>query len=323
MKSVSMHYSPDWTPEKDLEIRENRAFFAETAYRSVANILSEYSPNYNLGIRGRTVFRGLCMANRFGFPEDVFNCLYYFNQLNYAWFLITTHDRKPISFTIANKVFDIVGKFKNSEISSTFVIQGIQTAMLLRDQNALDFYATIPVTFTEQANQQDLVLETMMYFHQTLVKGIENPDEAAAAYHHVSSQLEWDEYKKYIALEGFNTSSVWKDVFEARVPIFKSLFLPVLAIYNHILNADQAAFEQAVHDALIAWKAYYTLPKFSYADGQEEDRATDPSGYFALPIAAACAFAFDRGMKLLTVKSDYIPIWMIEGRFDHYTLKFG
>lgn len=61
------------------------------------------------------------------------------------------------------------------------------------------------------------------------------------------------------------------------------------------------------------------MPKY-VENGQEFDHSTISSGYLALEIVAACAYAYDRGMKLNTVESDYIPKWMIEGNFDKFEL---
>lgn len=315
-----MHHSPDWTPQKDEAIKSNRHFFIDSALESVQMVVDSYTSSYNLGGFGQVVFRGLGIANQFGSSAEAYNCLYYFGQLNYAWFLVTTNDQSSVLFTIANKQINTIGKFKNSEIGAGFLIKGIETALILRNQQALSFYATIPVTFTEQANQQDLIWETMMYFYQTILKGKSNQDEAAAAYHHISTLLNWEEYKKYITVEGFNSLSVWKLVFDSRKPIVESLFLPTLAIYEAILHQDQPGFNQAVYEALLKWQAYYTVPKFVYEDGQEVDRAYESDGYLALPIAAACAYGYDHGMRLDSVGSDYIPAWMIEGRFEDFSL---
>ncbi|MBO0953031.1 immunity 49 family protein [Fibrella forsythiae] len=307
MKTIQVHGTPDRTPQNDISLKENNFYYIRWVFERIQRARDTYEVGHNLSMYSQTIFQAMGTANRYGNSEETFNFLYYYSQLNYAWFLITTNDQKPISFKIGDRHFDIIGRFKNSDIGAGFVIKGIETALILRNQQALSFCATIPVTFTEQANQQDLIWETMMYFYQTILKGKSNQDEAAAAYHHISTLLNWEEYEKYITVEGFNSLSVWKMVFDSRKPIAESIFLPTLAIYHAILHKDQPGFNRAVYEALLKWQAYYTVPKFVYEDGQEVDRAYESDGYLALPIAAACAYGYDHGMRLDSVESEYIP----------------
>ena len=286
---------------------------------TITQIRNTYASNYNLGGFANTVLMGSCYLNYLKYDNHTYNLLCYYSQLNYANFLIRTNVGKPIQFTIADKSIETTGEFKNSEIGTGYVITGIAASRILRNQSFLDFYADIPVTFTEQQNQEDIIWETMMYFYQTLIKGEADLNAAASTHHHISSFLDWDEYKKYIKVEGYNSLHIWKDVFEMRKVTVEAFLLPVLQIYHSILHQDQAGYEKAVYEALIKWKDYYTMPKY-VENGQEFDHSTIPSGYLALEIAAACAYAYDRDMKLETVESDYIPRWMIEGRFEGFEL---
>lgn len=319
IQQVKRHQYSFWTSGQELTYKENALWYVQRGINSVVEISREYNSKYNLG--GGTVSRlqNLGYANLYGDSNQTYNLLYYFNQLSFAWFLLTLNDSKPISFQIANCVIETTGKFKNSGIGSWYVMQGIYAAQILRDQQALDLYAHIPVSFTEQANQEDLIWEIMLHFLQTVVQRKGTKDEAAGAYHHIHKLLDWDEYKKYVKLESYNSVEVWKDVFAMRKPMAEYLLLPTINIYHYILYQNQAGYEQAVYDALLKWKEYYTM-KYTDEHGEEQDHSTQPQGYLALPIAAACAYAYDKGMKLQTVESDYIPTWMIEGRFDEFEL---
>lgn len=286
---------------------------------TITQVRNTYASNYNLGGFANTVLMGSCYLNYLKYDNYTYNLLFYYSQLNYANFLIRTNIDKPIQFTIANKSIETTGEFKNSEIGTGYVITGIAASRILRNQSFLDFYADIPVTFTEQQNQEDIIGETMMYFYQTLINSGADINNAASAYHHISSFLDWDEYKKYIKVEGFNSEKVWKIVFDSRKQTTEYFIFPILEIYHYILHQDQEGYEKAVYEALVKWKAFFTRPKY-VEDGQEFDYSTSPSGYLALEIVAACAYAYDRGMKLNTVESDYIPKWMIEGNFDKFEL---
>jgi len=314
---IKIHQNSYWEDEnKALEFISGQF---KHKLSTIIQIKDTYASNYNLGGFANTVLMGSCYLNYLKYDNHIYNLLYYYSQLNYANFLIRTNVGKHIKFTIADKLLETVGEFKNSEIGTGYVITGIAAARILRNQSFLDFYADIPVTFTEQQNQEDIIWETMMYFYQTLIKNGDDINAAASTYHHINSFLTWDEYKKYIKVEGYNSLHIWKDVFETRKVTVEAFLLPVLQIYHYILHQDQDGYEKAVYEALIKWKGYYTMPKY-VENGQEFDHSTISSGYLALEIVAACAYAYNRGMKLNTVESDYIPKWMIEGNFDKFEL---
>ena len=159
---------------------------------------------------------------------------------------------------------------------------------------------------------EDILTEIMFFFYQTLIEGSDKPAEAAQAYRELESLLNWDEYLKYIDRK-FSEAD-YQYMFPSRAKAVSHLFLPVLRIYHAVLSNDQDQYEQIVYEALLQWKEYYQQ---NYIDerGQEQDYTTEPGGFIANPILAACAFAYDRGMKLETVSSDYIPEWIIKGDF--------
>ncbi|WP_028523693.1 Imm49 family immunity protein [Runella limosa] len=319
MEKIKLHVISAWTPEKNDLLNERGILRVSWAIEDFISILNSYNSKSNLGGLADILFRDIGTANRYAKENFVYNLLYYYSQLNYANFLIRLNVGKPVQFTIADKEIESIGEFKNSEIGTGHVIAGIAAARILRNQPFLDFYANIPVTLTEQQNQEDIIGETMMYFYQTLIKGTADKDTAAVTHYHINSFLDWEEYKKYIKAEGFNSESVWKIVFDSRKQTTGYFLFPLLEIYHYILHQDQVGYEKAVYEALVKWKAFFTRPKY-IENGQEFDYSTSPSGYLALEIAAACAYAYDRGMKLETVESDYIPKWMIEGRFDNFEL---
>jgi hypothetical protein len=319
INNISSHHDSSWTYEQNEKYLSSYLYDISSRLEFVREIRDKYNSNYR-GMGATTVLHSLGYANRYATSNYTYNCLYYYNQLNYAHFLIALNVGKSIQFTIANKIIKTIGKSFINEIGSWYVVQGIQAALVLRDKQTLHFYANIPVSFTEQANQEDIIGETIMYFYQLLSKGETDANTAAQTHNHVLSFLEWEEYKKYIKIEGYNSEKIWKMVFDYRKQTAITFQLPLLTIYHYILQEDQSGFEQAVYESLIKWKEYFTLPKYTDENGQEFDHSTQPEGYLALSIAAACAYAYDRGMKLQTVESDYIPKWMIEGRFDGFKL---
>lgn len=316
-KTINIHEQASWKGY-EAKMSDRMYDFVKDEIRFVQKLRDFFGSNFG-GIPN-IMIRGLGTANLYGTPNYTYNYLYYANQLNLAWFRYVMNDGKAVTLQIADKAIETVGQFKNESIGARNVMNGIVMALLLRDKKALDFYAQIPLSFTMQGNQEDLIWESMLLFYQVLIKGTGNEHEAHGAYYEITKLLDWDEYKRTITQkDNFLTMDVWQMLHKWRSLMAQHITLPVLAIYHCILHKDQAAFEEAVYQALLKWKEYYTM---QYVDeqGEERDHSIEPQGYLALPIAAACAYAHDKGIKLETVESDYIPKWMIEGRFEDFEL---
>lgn len=263
-------------------------------------------------------YNNLGDSSYYGIDKNyLYNYLYYYSQLQYALFMSGTNEGKKVQFQIADRAIETVGKSTN--LSSYGVKTGIETSKILRDKQKLDFFSSVPVEVTEKGNQEDLVGEILMLFYQILIKGNGTKNEAIATYHHLEKQLDWNEYVKYVIQEGFNDEYVWKQIHKYRSWEISYKYLPVVNIYHQILNNNQSGFEDAVYEALLKWKEYY-LMKYTDENQEEKDHSTKPSGFLALPVIAACAYAHDKGMKLQTVESDYLCDWMIEGRFEGFEL---
>ena len=83
----------------------------------------------------------------------------------------------------------------------------------------------------------------------------------------------------------------------------REIDLPILRLFQGIY-ADAEGVNALLLDALKLHVRYYT----------RGSNRNDPRGFFSLPLAALAAWAHDceRG---LTVEADYLPRWLIEGRF--------
>lgn len=313
---INTHEPSSWQKNKSrvIELKSNRVEDLN-GVRQMRNQFGTVSLPGNI----HSFFRELGNANLYSTASLIYNYLYYANQLNYAWFQYTLHSGQSVKFMIVDKEVETIGQFSTDSIGTFHVMKAIQTALILRDKQALDFYAQIPLSFTEQAPQEDMLFETMFLFYQVLLSGKDTTSEAQATYNHLAQMLTWEEYKQYVMIEGFNDESVWKLIFEMRKQTTESIFLPVLHIYHHVLQRNQAGFEKAVEEALYRWKAYYSL-QFTDVDGEEYDHTLDPTGYLSLPILAACAYAFDRGMRLINLESKYIPQWLIAGNVEEMEL---
>lgn len=96
----------------------------------------------------------------------------------------------------------------------------------------------------------------------------------------------------------------------------------MINIYYQIWENNQPGFEDSVRIALEKWKTYYTRVWVD-ENKEEQDRSLWGQGFLSLPITAACAYAYDRGLRLTSIESSYIPQWLIEGDFDGLSLRFN
>lgn len=322
MKIVKSHNHSYQTIDNQNEVKEVYSKYALEFERVVLKIRDNFI-GCNISYINSNLIRSIGYSNKYSTTNNTYNNLYYSNQLNLAWYKYAMNEDKPITIHIADKTIETIGKFEAGDyfaVSSHFTLAGFYTSIILRDTPTQLFFSDISLDFIDTFGQEDNISETMVMFYQLLVKGIGTKDEAQGAYYHITQNLNWEEYRQYIKIEGYKSEYIWKEVlFKNRVRTATSIFLPVLNIYHQIFHQNQSGYEQAVYEALLKWKEHWTL-KYLDENQEEWDLSTEPEGYIALPIIAACAYAYDRGMKLETVESDYLPKWMIEGKFDNFEL---
>lgn len=322
-KEIKKHNYSSWGGGTDTDM-EYIAYKNKHLLTYIDNIKFLYSEfeRVNFDSIKSSIEYALGMTGHYSTPNYAYNYLYYSNQLNKAWFEYNMNDGKPVKLHIADKIVETTGKFNQTRsIGAIGVANSIRLAFILRDKEALAFYATIPFEFAELHPQHHFIYEIPMVLFQTLIKGIGNEHEAHGAYFEYRKQLDWNEFRQYVTrTNDFLSIDIWHSIIFPSLKIQGELLvLPELAIYHSILHNDQDAFEEAVYDALTKWKEYYTM-RYVDSSGEEKDHSLLSEGYWAIPIIAACAFAYDRGRKLKNVSSDYLCDWMIEGRFEGFEL---
>ena len=83
----------------------------------------------------------------------------------------------------------------------------------------------------------------------------------------------------------------------------KGLFYD-LQIFKSIIENNNNAINKIIEDRLKKYKEYFSQP------GNE----SDTNGLFLYKLAGLCAFLNDIGFKI-TIESDYLPKFLIEGDF--------
>ncbi|MDJ1486019.1 Imm49 family immunity protein [Cytophagaceae bacterium YF14B1] len=306
--NVIWHESASTIPEEKRTSRFSQRVLSELQYIIK---LKDNVRAYSIDGVARSYWHNIGYSARYSSSNFVYNYIYYTNQLIRAWFTYTMNDDKPVTVQIADRQIETTGKFSNSGIGVYEVLEGIWTASVIRDKDALAFYAQIPLEFTERAQgMEDILYECMLLFYQVLIRGTDNPNEAAGIHNRLIELLDWDQYRRYI--DDKFSEYEFQYMFKYRSWVVRYIFLPVLKIYYAVLAKKQEEYESAVYNALLQWKEYYTLTD---TGNEKFDHSTEPDGFISLPILAACAYGYDRGMSLQTVSSEYIPEWLIKGNF--------
>lgn len=310
---------PDWFALEDVKGKEMywKRFVENESFIWFQDLLLNKISLRGVWLRFKQAFG---YTGHYSTDNYTYNYLYYCNQLSKAFFQYSLADGQPVSIQIADKTIETIGKFSpnDNETGAMNVVRGVELALILRDKEALNFYPTIPFEFTEKAQHDDIIAEIMLIFFKMLAQNTADVSAAATTFQQVQAHNQWEEYKKYVRYTPFLNDSMWRYLFGHRQEKVGFLYLPLLKIYFFILESKQPEFEESVYEALQLWQQYYT--KKYTEQGEEFDRSFEPEGYWCIPVIAACAFAYDRGLKLKNLQSDYLCDWMIEGRFEDFEL---
>ncbi len=320
-KIIKKHLRSDWYSEPNIE--SAKLYYTQSIENKylewIKEILNDFEKN-NLSYITRTIHSTLGLTGLYSTDNYTYNYLYYSNQLSKAFFKYSLNDGQTISLQIADKTIETIGKFEqnDNQTGAMNVVRGIELALILRDNEALDFYPTIPFEFTEKASHEDIVVEIILGFFQLVLANKAYEATVPTVITEVRKHLEWSEYGKYVRRTDFFDDYMWQYLLGHRKEKSEFLYIPLLKIYHYIIIGNQEGFENSVYEALKQWQIYYT--KKYVEQGEEFDRSFEPEGYWCIPVIAACAFAYDRGMKLENIESDYLCDWMIEGNFDEFKL---
>jgi hypothetical protein len=165
-------------------------------------------------------------------------------------------------------------------------VDGVYLAMILRDEAALKVYRAVP--FEPLHNRLGAIMDEFNGFHHRFLVSIGVDDQEAGQ--SISNMFDHVRGKRadYESQDLF-----WVD----------QVTIPYLDLWKALLANDESAFNVALRTQQKGWKKAYS----------SEDRLRNEiHGYYCMPALTACAMAFDRGMKI-TVKSDYLPVFLIEG----------
>lgn len=123
-------------------------------------------------------------------------------------------------------------------------------------------------------------------------------------------------YFKSLFGKGGDVPAAFKALYEATDPknlrpgsefFVLSYWVPVFDTHYAVLRKDVSAFNHHLEQILICQDKYHKKRK------QEDDEYGDPAP-FSEAILAVASLGHEQGLKM-TVESDYLPKWIVEGDF--------
>jgi hypothetical protein len=226
-------------------------------------------------------------------------------------YLYQHNDGKEIELSIGKHHYKVMGKATEDDWFFAWTIcYQIYVAQILRSKDNLTFYSNMPTaTLWEEYDwvnhldnrREGLTNIKMLQVFQHLIKGTLTLETIAVTKAFILAEMQTKDpdidqklYAKYIQI-------------------------PLLDIYEQILQNNQDGYENAVYQALLLWKERYTM-RYIDANREEQDAKNHSIGYWAIPIIAACAYAYDKGMSISNIETGYISEWMIKGDFSQMKL---
>ena len=225
------------------------------------------------------------------------NQIDFLEQLNFAHQCLTWHyhglfNEGPHHVSIPGiPAFTFEGRFRpNIDVAHRKWMKAMDIAYCLRDTKALEVYSKVPIEpFMERGGLSLFPLEVPMTklvqtFWLNPANAMELIDETIA----------------------LAQPSNLDDLTEEDILSTQSLLLPWLEMYRMILRNDEDGFNSKLKQAVKAYK---------------KNHLKSPNGpnrmelFLPFHLIAPVCIAHDRGMKI-TVRSDYLPEFLVRGEFE-------
>ena len=248
-------------------------------------------------------FRGYLDAEFIGRDVNVsYTLLYYSNLFGFISYKIdynTPFDAliKMRSRSRPDETFQ--GSLRMTKLLGHHLLDYITSSILLRDNEAKSFYASIesrtsiPDNHIYQAHYQDL--EQLLIF-------LCGKDDNKIITH--IKKIQSSDYLGFLAVQPYAT------YFE--VPYIQQILMPFASVLLTIFEGKKEVFNEALEEAILQHRAYY---EGSDAEEDGGSRRGNAEGWVSLLLTCVCIIAHERGFER-TIFSDYLSEWLIKGDFE-------
>ncbi|MEL0633684.1 immunity 49 family protein [Pseudoalteromonas carrageenovora] len=217
--------------------------------------------------------------------QQIVHYLQHIKEFGSANFAFACRQSETFDVTINNDTFALTGGPAGAYLHTDMWEKVFYAAVTLRDKKAIEQLIQVPKSVFDNANISADAFDTALI---NLMKGLFEPEA------NMGNLLE-------AALIAADPNAIAS----GRRNYVQNILLPLLPVYRCIYTANaQDEFNEAMVEALEAHKKYWT-----------KDRRKQ-QGWISLPLIAAASHAYDIKGYQLTVKTDYIPDFLVKNDFD-------
>lgn len=194
----------------------------------------------------------------------------------------------------------------------------VATSIILRDAEALQLYGQVDIRYDESfVAYTDRALACWSPLWKALCQ---NNDAALLSTLPTVISFEQREHSKAVDRNAWRAGDYQEDnttpfstggvaVYFER-DLIEYFNLPFLQVLTCILAGNTDGYNEALQVALEKHRHYYEFIKDDFGEQRSK-----PQGWVSLLLTALCIMAHKHNL-VRTVKSDYIPEWLIEGDFN-------
>ncbi len=222
--------------------------------------------------------------------ETEIKLLHYARILANAFYTVGYNIDKEVQVRFGNAPIILKGRQYKSYMGIIDWFKALGLFFVLRDRAGINLLMSAPRSAFENAAIQHTELDFRIL---RVVQNIYNQSAAKDMMQYIQEALEATDPK-------LNMYDVDKESTDFVLHIEE----PLLRVWMAALINKEAYFNEQLEDALLLHKKYYS----------DSDRCNDSQGWVSWRLLAPVVFAHDSGIKI-TVESEYIPKWLVEGDF--------
>ncbi|MEL0633685.1 immunity 49 family protein [Pseudoalteromonas carrageenovora] len=217
--------------------------------------------------------------------QQIVRYLQHIKEFGSANFAFACRQGETFDVTINNDTFGLTGGPAGAYLHTDVWEKVFYAAVTLRDKKAIEQLIQVPKSVFDNANISADAFDTALI---NLMKGLFEPEA------NMGDLLE-------AALIAADPNAIAS----GRRRYVQHILLPLLPVYRCIYTTNaQDEFNEAMVEALEAHKKYWKKDKM------------EQQGWISLPLIAAASHAYDLKGYQLTVKTDYIPDFLVKNDFD-------
>lgn len=208
---------------------------------------------------------------------------------------VDTSTKKKIKFN--NHTFTLSGNSNHNNLGIETWLQATYLATILRTQKTLQNLLSLPSNaFDKSPISHDPWTKAEMLY---LAKILSNSKTAQDAFAQLTTTINNLSTIRVLLDGGFEAIPATPE----RQDLIESVYYPTISMFQHAKNQTETNFSNHLQETIESLRIYIS----------KSNQFSEPKYWVYFPLIAACAYAHDQGIAI-TVESDYLPKWLIEGR---------